>query len=253
MPQLHEFCYPDESDAYRAARNTLLEAERWYRRATEGLAGLQPVLPHGGQVPEGYPFVDRPGGRVSMLELSGTTHDTLVLYSFIYRTQLTPRPMCAVYLDSLNGNLQHLARTSQLRPSPRQNWWSWMPLPPRRMGTRCNRWSVEKPAMASRVVEKIVMSSSCPSCLCSVSRSKACATFMERSCSSRHRRTANIRDIWILCGRYGTSSTQRLLGGRRNGNRHFTIDASTPRKGTFGHRMQLAFPITREAKRLQQC
>jgi len=28
MPQFHEFRYPDEYDAYRVVRNTLLEAER---------------------------------------------------------------------------------------------------------------------------------------------------------------------------------------------------------------------------------
>ena len=52
----------------------------------EGLAELQRVLPLGGQVPEDYPFFNRAGGKVSMMELSGITHDTLVLYSFIYGT-----------------------------------------------------------------------------------------------------------------------------------------------------------------------
>ena len=52
----------------------------------EGLAELQRVLPLGGRVPEGYLFINRAGDRVSMLELFGTTHDTLVLYSFIYGT-----------------------------------------------------------------------------------------------------------------------------------------------------------------------
>ena len=85
MPQLHDFRYPDESDAYRAARNALLEAERVSPqngrtcRITSRLAAQR-------LDPGEYPFVDRAGGRVAMLELYGTTHDTLVLYSFIHRT-----------------------------------------------------------------------------------------------------------------------------------------------------------------------
>ena len=109
MPQLHEFRYPRESDEYRTARNALLEAEQEHHRKTEELAKWRRALPPGGEVPEDYTFVDRSGGSVSILALFGPTHDTLVLYSFMYRAEGTPCPMCTVFLDGLNGNVPHLS------------------------------------------------------------------------------------------------------------------------------------------------
>ena len=162
--------------------------------------------------------------------------------------------MCTAFLGGLNTAMfRMLACTPQLRPLPRRNRWNWMPLPPLGIGTRCKRCPVGEPAMVLRMAENIVTPISLSSWLYSVSRNTACATFMERSCSFRHRRMANIRDIWILCGRYGISPTRRLFSVRRNRGDNLTIDASTPREGTFGHRMQRSFLITREAKRLQKC
>lgn len=110
--------YPNESAAYRAARNALLEDEIALRAQIEAVAARRRALPLGGKVPEDYVF-ERIGRtsmpeKVRMSELFGP-HDTLILYSFMYGPKMKAAcPMCTSFLDALDGNAQHLAQRTNL-------------------------------------------------------------------------------------------------------------------------------------------
>lgn len=116
--------FPGESPDYRTARDRLLEAEIQLRRQTEAVAAMRRALPPGGAVPNGYRF-EEDGGDVHLSELFGPSHDTLVLYSFMYSTEMErPCPACTSILDSLDGAAPHLARRVALAavaksPGPR--------------------------------------------------------------------------------------------------------------------------------------
>ena len=105
--------FPDESKAYRAARNKLLRAEIALRRKVEQVAAMRRKLPAGGEVPEDYAF-DGEGGKTKLSELFGRG-DTLVAYSFMYGPKMErPCPMCTSMLDGLNGSAQHIAQRTNL-------------------------------------------------------------------------------------------------------------------------------------------
>jgi predicted dithiol-disulfide oxidoreductase (DUF899 family) len=52
----HSVRFPGESDAYREARNELLESAIKLRRQVEETAALRRKLPLGGEIPEDYLF-----------------------------------------------------------------------------------------------------------------------------------------------------------------------------------------------------
>jgi predicted dithiol-disulfide oxidoreductase (DUF899 family) len=107
--------FPNESEAYRAARDELLAAELELRRRIEDVAALRRRLPLGGAVREDYVFEEGPrelGGdrenAVKLSELFGAK-STLVLYNLMYGPKAKePCPMCASFLDSLDGSALHL-------------------------------------------------------------------------------------------------------------------------------------------------
>jgi len=106
---LHDKRFPNESPAYRKARDKLLRAEVDMRRMQEALAAARRALPAGGAVPEDYVFdesADVVGvRRVKMSELFGPGKDTLVLYSFMYGPAMErPCPSCSSIIDALDGN-----------------------------------------------------------------------------------------------------------------------------------------------------
>lgn len=111
MPNL---AYPNESDAYRKARNTLLEAEVALRAHNERVAAQRRALPPGGSVPEDYVF-ERIGENgmpehVRMSQLFDP-HDTLILYSFMYGPDRdTPCPGCTHMLDGVDGAARHVGQ-----------------------------------------------------------------------------------------------------------------------------------------------
>ncbi len=105
--------YPNESAAYRKARNKLLTAERALRKKIEEVAALRRNLPQGGAVPEDYEF-DSAQGRVRLSQLF-ERGDTLVAYSFMYGPQMEKAcPLCTSMLDGLDGNAQHIAQCTNL-------------------------------------------------------------------------------------------------------------------------------------------
>ena len=105
--------FPNESKAYRAARNKLLRAEIALRRKVEEIAALRRRLRPGGEVPEDYVFEEE-RGKTRLSDLFGE-RDTLVAYSFMYGPNMAKAcPMCTSMLDGLNGNAQHIAQQTNL-------------------------------------------------------------------------------------------------------------------------------------------
>jgi predicted dithiol-disulfide oxidoreductase (DUF899 family) len=88
--------FPNETANYRAARNSLLEAELALRRQMESVAEELRALPPGGHVPEDYAF-ERMGANgvpetVTMSALFGDG-DTLMIYQYMFpRHSLDDRP-----------------------------------------------------------------------------------------------------------------------------------------------------------------
>lgn len=115
---MEHLSYPNESAAYREARNALLEAEIALRAHIERVAAQRRAMPPGGQIPQDYLF-ERRGNNgmpepVRMSELFGT-HSTLILYSFMYGPDRDgPCPGCTHMLDSINGGAQHAERRAAL-------------------------------------------------------------------------------------------------------------------------------------------
>ena len=105
--------FPNETKAYRTARNDLLKAEIDLRRQIEKVAALRRSLPVGGEVPEDYVF-DSERGKVKLSQLF-ERGPTLVAYSFMYGPKMQkPCPMCTAMLDGLNGNAQHVGQRTNL-------------------------------------------------------------------------------------------------------------------------------------------
>lgn len=97
--------FPNESEAYREARNALLVEEIRLRRQNEAVAALRRQLPPGGEVPRDYPFVG-PSGEVPLSSLFGDK-DTLVIYSFMFGPQRkAPCPMCTSLIASWEGKIE---------------------------------------------------------------------------------------------------------------------------------------------------
>jgi predicted dithiol-disulfide oxidoreductase (DUF899 family) len=121
--------FPGESQAYRAARNRLLEQELELRRSMEALAAARRQLPPGGPIPEDYRFTEGdPPMEVRFSELFAPGKDTLVIYSMMFprdpgderpgpRSGKTsalpleegPCPSCTALLDQLEGAVEHVA------------------------------------------------------------------------------------------------------------------------------------------------
>jgi predicted dithiol-disulfide oxidoreductase (DUF899 family) len=110
--------FPNESPAYRAARNALLDAEVALRRQTEAAAAMRRALPPGGEVPEDYAF-ERIGAdfrpeQVKLSELFGE-HATLILYSYMYGPERdSPCPGCTHLLDCVDGAARHVPQRAAL-------------------------------------------------------------------------------------------------------------------------------------------
>ena len=105
--------FPNESPAYRRARNRLLAAEIELRRQVEKVAAQRRKLPRGGKVSQDYAF-DGEAGKVKLSELF-ERGDTLVAYSFMYGPKMAHAcPMCTAFLDALDGNAQHISQRTNL-------------------------------------------------------------------------------------------------------------------------------------------
>ncbi|MDX1482165.1 MAG: DUF899 family protein [Woeseiaceae bacterium] len=110
------FRFPNETDAYRQARNDLLDAEVELRAHIEAVAAQRRRLPPGGKVAEDYRF-ERPlpdGGAESVtLDALFGEHDSLLIYTMMFGAEWdAPCPSCASIVDSINANARAVAETS---------------------------------------------------------------------------------------------------------------------------------------------
>jgi len=105
--------WPNEAEAYRRARDELLEAEVELRAQEEAVAAQRRSLPLGGEVTGEYVF-DAPSGSVSFPELFANGKDTLYLYNFMFipgeqGLQLEAAcPSCTSIIDAMDGAFRHL-------------------------------------------------------------------------------------------------------------------------------------------------
>jgi len=111
--------FPNETAAYRKAREKLLKAEIGLRRQVEAVAAARRKLPLGGPVPEDFVFdeqADVVGMRkVRLSELFAPGKDTLLVYSYMYSLAMAnPCPMCTSIIDSLEGAGPHVNQRANL-------------------------------------------------------------------------------------------------------------------------------------------
>jgi len=105
--------WPNESAAYREAREALLRAEIELRRGEEAVAAQRRALPAGGEVTGDYVF-DSPTGPKRIAELFLNGKDTLYLYNFMFlptddgNPLGRPCPACTSIIDALDGAFRHL-------------------------------------------------------------------------------------------------------------------------------------------------
>ena len=93
---------PNESAAYRTARNALLAEEIELRRHIERVAGQRRALPQGGEIPCDFELVSETG-PIRFSSLFGDK-DTLMVYSMMYGPgRKAPCPMCTSFLSVWNG------------------------------------------------------------------------------------------------------------------------------------------------------
>ncbi|MBB5537124.1 DUF899 family protein [Rhizobium giardinii] len=123
--------FPNESPAYRAARNKLLQREVGLRREMEAVATAIRALPPGGAIPEDYEFdhIDAKGApaKVRLSELFRPGTDTLILYHYMFPrhrsderpgpssgpmaqalVEAGPCPSCTALLDNWEGAVPHV-------------------------------------------------------------------------------------------------------------------------------------------------
>jgi predicted dithiol-disulfide oxidoreductase (DUF899 family) len=96
--------YPNDSDAYRAARKALLAEEIELRRHIERVAEMRRALPPGGVVPKDYVFTGEAGTPVKLSELFDEKR-SLFIYTWMFGPKRKrPCPMCTGLLGALDGN-----------------------------------------------------------------------------------------------------------------------------------------------------
>lgn len=107
LAETNQAHFPNESAAYRKARNALLVAEIELRRHIERVASQRRALPPGGEIPQDFEFASeqRP---TRLSELFGNK-STLMVYSMMYGPQRkAPCPSCTSFLSSWNGTAINL-------------------------------------------------------------------------------------------------------------------------------------------------
>ncbi|MEM8750506.1 MAG: DUF899 family protein [Pseudomonadota bacterium] len=104
--------FPNENEAYRNARQALLDEEVLLRQQVERVAEMRRALPSGGLLKTDYVFQtveDDQVADVTFSDLFAPGHTTLFVYSFMYSpTMDEPCSMCTSMVDGLNGQIDHL-------------------------------------------------------------------------------------------------------------------------------------------------
>jgi hypothetical protein len=120
---MSELRYPNESQAYRDARDALLKDEQELIDKTKAVALRRRTLPPGGALKEDYAFQwandGKVGQRVKFSELFGDK-DTLLLYSWMFGPNWDkPRPSCTSLMDGFDRTWYSVGQTARSPPSPR--------------------------------------------------------------------------------------------------------------------------------------
>lgn len=110
---MSEIRYPNESSAYRSARDALLAEEKTLVEQVKAVAELRRKLPPGGQLKQDYTFKwatdDKLGNEVKLSELFGDKN-TLLLYSFMYGPGWdNPCPSCTSLVDGFDRTAYQVA------------------------------------------------------------------------------------------------------------------------------------------------
>src|SRR6266446_7281304 len=110
--------FPNESDAYRAARDALLQEEIELLRRSEAVAEQRRSLPLGGEMPTDYAF-DGADGTVRLSELFEDGKDSLFLYNFMFipgEAGLLEGacPSCTSIIDAVDGEAPHIVQRINL-------------------------------------------------------------------------------------------------------------------------------------------
>jgi predicted dithiol-disulfide oxidoreductase (DUF899 family) len=112
--------FPNESSAYRSARNALLVEEIELRRQMERVASQRRTLPLGGEISQDFEFFSETG-PLRFSTLLGHK-DTLMVYSMMYGPRRkSPCPSCTSLLSGWNGmavNLRERAAIAITARSP---------------------------------------------------------------------------------------------------------------------------------------
>jgi predicted dithiol-disulfide oxidoreductase (DUF899 family) len=97
--------HPNETDAYRRARQRLLVDEIELRRQAERVAARRRQLPLGGVIPRLYAFVAEDCSDVTLNEMF-RDHDTLIVYSYMFGPgRQAPCPMCTSYMGGMDHKI----------------------------------------------------------------------------------------------------------------------------------------------------
>ena len=125
--------YPNESRAYRDARELLLKDEQELIDKVKSVAARRRNLPPGGQLKEDYVFQwandGKVGQRVKFSELFADKH-TLLLYSFMFGPNWDkPCPSCTSLVDGFDRSSYQVTRHAAFvaiakAPAARINAWA---------------------------------------------------------------------------------------------------------------------------------
>jgi predicted dithiol-disulfide oxidoreductase (DUF899 family) len=234
----HNIRFPDESDAYRRARDALLDAEKDVRDRTEEVARQRRDLPLGGMVPTDYEFQEwdtRTGSRraVALSELFDDSKDTLFVYSFMFIAGRdgdpigSPCPNCTSIIDAVAGQARHLTQRINLAVSAKA------PIEHFRAHAHSRGWADIRLLSSGESTfnrdygaeDSRVGNGPSPPCL-SVA-TDAFITGGARSCFGPRTATARSRVTSTSCGPTGTSSTARPRGARRTTRHVWSISKQT--------------------------
>jgi predicted dithiol-disulfide oxidoreductase (DUF899 family) len=135
--------YPNESPAYRAAREALLKDEQELVARVKALAQRRRELPPGGELREDYVFhwasADKLGQPVRFSALFGD-QNTLILYSFMFGPNWdNPCPSCTSLVDGFDRSWYQVSQNAafvaiakapaeRIQAWAKQRGWSQMPL-----------------------------------------------------------------------------------------------------------------------------
>src|SRR5262245_54619662 len=125
--------YPNESKAYRDAREALRTEEQELLAKVKAVAAKRRTLPDGGQLKEDYVFQcandGKVGQRVKFSELFGDK-DTLLLYSFMFGPNWDkPCPSCTSLMDGFDRSWYAVSRDAAFAgiakaPAEKINAWA---------------------------------------------------------------------------------------------------------------------------------